>query len=275
MRIRFWAMGLLAASLNLTLSPAWAAGKCERLVVTGDTGQAPYLWQDPIKRQRLIGAHADLLTRIGKELGVAIELIDAGTAVEAQEAVVAGRVDLLLGVPLSMEALDTLDFVHPALPSDATVVWTRRQNGLIYTGWNDLPGRTGWAPPQQSLGPQFDAFARSHMQPDHAGSALEAFRKLQQGQVDYLLYGRSAGAAQVALLAADAQLQSFETGLNPAPRYLALSHNSACNEPWLRGQLAKKMTELTASDLPEAQLQQSLQRWTTQHQSAPTAVANP
>ena len=48
--------------------------------------------------------------------------------------------------------------------------------------------------------------------------------------------------------------------------FLAISHNSACNDPWLRGQLAKKMTELAASGLTEAALQRNIERWKTQLQ---------
>jgi polar amino acid transport system substrate-binding protein len=48
--------------------------------------------------------------------------------------------------------------------------------------------------------------------------------------------------------------------------FLAISHDSACNEPWLRGQLAKKMTELPASGLSEAALQRNLERWKNQLQ---------
>ncbi len=43
--------------------------------------------------------------------------------------------------------------------------------------------------------------------------------------------------------------------------FLAVSHNSGCNAPRLRGQLAKKMTELPASGLTEAALQRNLERW--------------
>ena len=46
--------------------------------------------------------------------------------------------------------------------------------------------------------------------------------------------------------------------------YLTLSHNSACNEPWLRGQLARKMTELVAAGLPEQLLQHNLELWKAQ-----------
>ncbi|MDT4888221.1 hypothetical protein FQZ97_1247400 [compost metagenome] len=56
--------------------------------------------------------------------------------------------------------------------------------------------------------------------------------------------------------------------------YLTLSHNSACNDPWLRGQLAKKMTELAAAGLPETLLQQNLLRWKEQ-QLQPASAPNP
>jgi hypothetical protein len=46
--------------------------------------------------------------------------------------------------------------------------------------------------------------------------------------------------------------------------FLAVSHNSACNDPWLRGQLAKKMTELPASGLTEAVLMRNIERWKAQ-----------
>jgi hypothetical protein len=48
--------------------------------------------------------------------------------------------------------------------------------------------------------------------------------------------------------------------------YLAISHNSACNDPWLRGQLAKKMTELLTSDVAHTALQHNLERWKAQLQ---------
>jgi len=50
--------------------------------------------------------------------------------------------------------------------------------------------------------------------------------------------------------------------------YLTLSHNSSCNDPWLRGMLAKKMTEAVASGLPETLLQDNLQRWKEQQLEA-------
>ena len=35
-------------------------------------------------------------------------------------------------------------------------------------------------------------------------------------------------------------LEALEPVLSSEGLYLTLSHNSACNDPWLRGQLAKR-----------------------------------
>ena len=65
----FFASSLL---LSLLLSPLQvvAAGKCERLVVTGNPEYPPYLWRDPQNPQKLIGANADLIAHIGEAIGV-------------------------------------------------------------------------------------------------------------------------------------------------------------------------------------------------------------
>ncbi|MNF68169.1 hypothetical protein D3C84_500190 [compost metagenome] len=56
-------------------------------------------------------------------------------------------------------------------------------------------------------------------------------------------------------------LVALEPPISSEGLYLTLSHNSACNDPWLRGQLAKKMTELVAAGVPETLLQRNLERW--------------
>jgi len=53
--------------------------------------------------------------------------------------------------------------------------------------------------------------------------------------------------------------------------YLALSHDSACNDPWLRGQLARKMTELAASGVPPEVLSRNVERWKAQQVLSPAA----
>ena len=62
----------------------------------------------------------------------------------------------------------------------------------------------------------------------------------------------------------DVYLQPLEPPISSEGLYLTVAHNSACNDPWLRGQLAKKMTELTAAGVPQRLLQDNLARWKAQ-----------
>jgi hypothetical protein len=77
------------------------------------------------------------------------------------------------------------------------------------------------------------------------------------------LAGRYSGMAMAQTLGMANDLVARATGRQPG-LFLAISHNSACNDPWLRGQLAKKMTELPASGLTEAVLQRNIERWKAQ-----------
>ena len=57
---------LLLFGLLLMPMVAGAAGKCERLVATGNPEYPPYLWRDPQNPQQLIGANADLLQHLSR-----------------------------------------------------------------------------------------------------------------------------------------------------------------------------------------------------------------
>ena len=74
----FYRSSLLLFAALLMPAFAVAAGKCERLVATGNPEYPPYLWRDPQNPQQLIGANADLLQHLANELGVAVEIIHTG-----------------------------------------------------------------------------------------------------------------------------------------------------------------------------------------------------
>jgi polar amino acid transport system substrate-binding protein len=54
--------------------------------------------------------------------------------------------------------------------------------------------------------------------------------------------------------------------------HLTVSHNSACNDAWLRGRLAKAMNEALAADLPSVLLERNVQRWKDQQLTPATDV---
>lgn len=263
----FYKSVLLFGLLLLPLV-AGAAGKCERLVATGNPEYPPYLWRDPQNPQQLIGANADLLQHLAKELGVAIDIIYTGPWSQAQDEARSGRVDLLAGASLTLPRLAEMDYVHPAFYFTSNVVWLHRGAEFSYAGWDDLRGRKGDTPVNNSFGPQFDAFARDNLTLEGVPSLTQAFQKLLLGRTDYVLYERYPAQALADSLGMQDDLLVLDPPISSEGLYLTLAHNSSCNDPWLRGMLATKMTEAVASGLPETLLQRNLQRWKEQQLEA-------
>ncbi|WP_047285467.1 MULTISPECIES: transporter substrate-binding domain-containing protein [Pseudomonas] len=254
--------------LGLTLLPSlsMAAGKCERLVVTGSPDAPPYLWRDPQDPKHLMGASADLLQQVAGELGLKVEVLYAGKRSDALDEVRTGRMDLLADAPLTLNELESLDYIHPALVQNDYLVWTRKDSTLSYTQPGDLAGHPGAVSEKARLTQPFVAMAKEHLQLKHLPNLTQVFQTLLLGEVDYVLAPRYAGMAMAQTLGMTADLAAFPQPIDKPGLFLALSHNSACNDPWLRGQLAKKMTELPASGLTETLLQRNLERWKAQLQ---------
>jgi len=275
--LKCFALKSLLLWLGLLILPGslLAAGKCERLVATGNPEYPPYLWRDPQNPKQLIGANADLLKQLGKELGVTIEVIHTGPWSQAQEEVRTGRVDLLAGAFITLPRLESMDYVHPAFFITPSVVWVRKGEGFPYGSWVDLQGHKGDTLVGNSFGQQFDAFAKQNLTLEGVASLTQAFQKLLLGRTDYVLSEHYPGLALAETLGVDSDLEVLEPPISSEGLYLALSHNSACNEPWLRGQLARKMTEMVAAGLPEQFLQRNLALWKAQQmQPDPVGDAN-
>ena len=254
--------------LGLTLLPGWAvaAGKCERLVVTGSPDAPPYLWQDPQNPKHLIGASADLLQQVAGELGIKIEMLYAGKRAQALDEVRSGRMDMLADASLTLNELDALDYIHPPLLENDYLVWTRKDSTLGYSEAKDLHGHPGAVSEKSRMTQAFGTFAEQNLTLIRTPNLTQALQKLLLGEVEYVLAGRYSGMAAAQALGMTNDLQTYPQPVDKPGLFLAVSHNSACNDPWLRGQLAKKMTELPASGLTEAVLQRNIERWTAQQQ---------
>ena len=262
-RVCGWSL-LMGLALLPTLSSA--AGKCERLVVTGSPDAPPYLWQDPQHPNRLIGAGADLLQQVAGELGIKVELLYAGKRSQAWDEVRSGRMDMLADAPLTVSGLESLDYIHPPLLENDYLVWTRKDSALVYNQVQDLHGHPGALSEKARLTPAVGTFAEQQLTLARTANLTQAFQKLLLGEVEFVLAGRYSGMAAAQSLSMANDLVARPQPADKPGLFLAVSHNSACNDPWLRGQLAKKMTELAASGLTEAALQRNVERWKLQQQ---------
>ncbi len=264
----FARIGLLAGLGILGLpSTALALGKCERLVVTGSPDAPPYSWRDPQDPRHLMGANVDLLQQVAAELGLKIEVLYTGKRSEALDEVRSGRLDMLVDAPLAVNELTALDYIHPPLLQNEYVVWTRHDAQFSYENLADLHQHQGAISEKARLTAEFESNARAHLKLVTMPNLTQAFQKLLLGQVDYVLAGRYAGMAMVQSLGMESDLIARGLPLDRPGLYLALSHNSACNDAWLRGQLAKKLTELPASGVAQAVLQRNIERWQAQLQA--------
>lgn len=264
-------LGLILLATGLALPPAvTAAGKCERLIATAAVDNPPFLWRDPAQPEHLLGASADLARQIAEAIGVKLELVPFGSAAQARAEVVAGRADLLLDAVLLSEHLSHLDFVHPPIASLQVVPWVRDEQSIAYGSREDLAGQPGMRLESASLGDQFDAFAKANLNLATTADLAEGLQALAEGRVAYLLHERYATIAGAASMGLVDSLQVLEPPVLSKGMHLAVGHNSACNDPWLRGQLALKMTELSAAGVPRKLIAENLERWLEQqHQLAP------
>lgn len=261
---------LPALMLGLLLFPSllFAAGKCERLIVTGSPDAPPYLWRDPADPKRLIGANADVLKQVAGELGIKVELLYGGKRSQALDEVRSGRMDLLADAPLDVEELEALDYIHPPIMRNEIMVWTRRTQAAPFNLLIDLKGHPGAISEKTRLTRSFEGSAQEHLTLERVPNLAQAFQKLMLGQVEYVLAGHYAGMALSQTLGFANDLMPQPLPLDKPGFYLALSFNSACNDPWLRGQLAKKMTESSASGLSDAAVKRNLDLWKAQLQQA-------
>ena len=243
-----------------------AAGKCERLIVTGSPDAPPYVWRDPDDPTHLIGANVDLLHAAAQDLGIKVQALYAGKRSDAQEQVRTGRMDVLLDAPLTLAGLSSLDYIHPPLVRNDYLVWTRKDSALVYETPADLHGRSGAVSEKARMTDAFETFAQHQLTLQRQPNLTQAFHKLLLGEVEYVLAGRYTGMATTQTLGVADDVLAHSQPIDQPGLFLAISHDSACNEPWLRGQLAKKMTELPASGLTEAALQRNLDRWKAQLQ---------
>jgi polar amino acid transport system substrate-binding protein len=264
---------LIAGFLLLPSTAVFAAGKCDRLIVTGSPDAPPYLWRDPQDPKHLMGANADLLKEAATQMGVKVEFLFGGKRSQALEEVRTGRMDLLADTPLNSAELESLDFIHPPIAQNEIMVWTRVGHAQPFNALADLRGHPGAMSEKTRITSSFDSSIKEHLTLEKQPNLTQAFQKLMLGQVEFVLAGRYGGLALTQTLGMAKDLQAQPLPLDRPGLYLALSFNSACNDPWLRGQLAKKMTELAASGRSSEAVTRNLELWKAQLQQ-PASTTN-
>lgn len=255
-----WMVLLLATAFS---SAAHANESCKSLIATGNPEYPPYLWRDPEDENRLIGANAEWMQLLSKEIGIPIDIKYVGPWGRVQEEAKLGRVDLLAGAFFTLPRLEYMDYFYPAFRETRTVIWTRNNFNLPYKKWSDLAGKQGVTVINNSFGEDFDRYAKESLKISMVPSLEQALKMLSLSRADYLIYEEDPGLAYVAKL----NISGLKTVTPPITNenlYLTLSHKSACNTPEMRGRIAKAVYKLDKQNVMNKLITANIQLWRKQ-----------
>lgn len=241
-----------------------ASQTCQKLVATGNPEYSPYLWRDPEDDTKLIGANADLMQLLSKEIGIPIEVKYLGPWSRVQELARAGRVDLVAGAFFTTARLDYMDYFQPAFRGTRTVIWTNPKDTFKYNAWTDLIGRNGLTVMNNSFGEEFDAFAKKSLTIAKVASLEQALQMLVLSRADYVIYEEDPGLALAAKLNIT-HLKTAPKAVSTESLFLTIAHQSACNVGELRGRIAKAMQKLTKDNVMKALVETNIQLWRKQN----------
>ncbi|MBC3936091.1 transporter substrate-binding domain-containing protein [Undibacterium sp. CY7W] len=234
------------------------------MLSTGNPEYPPYLWRDPDDENRLIGANADFVQAIGKEIGIPVEVRYLGPWGRVQEEAKLGRVDLLAGAFLTLPRFDYMDYVYPAFRETSTVIWVRKGGKVRYKKWSDLTGKSGVTVINNSFGEEFDRYAKESLRISTVATLEQALAILNLGRADYLIYEETPGLA-IAAKNQITSLQAVYPAITNENLYLTVPHKSPCNTADIRSRLAKAMYKLDKQKVMDKLLETNMELWRKQH----------
>lgn len=258
----------LQTALALVLCTGFAsvqAQGCSQLVASGNPEYPPFLWRDAQDENRLLGANAELMQWLGREIGIPIEVRYVGSWARVQEEVRHGRVDLIAGAFFTVPRLEYMDYFYPAFQAARSMVWMRADQTFAYKAWKDLKGKQGLTVINNSFGEEFDRFAKAELAIHTVPTLDQALRMLKAGRTDYLIYEENPALAFAAKLGVTG-LAAASTPVSNENLYLTLSHKSPCNNGELRGRIAKAMAKLGKEGGMRKLLDNALRDWRRQSQ---------
>lgn len=262
--LRLWLACMAAviwSGAAVAQAPAPApAPACTRLVATGNPEYPPFLWREGSDSPRLIGANADLMQLLAKEIGLPIEVRYVGTWARVQEEARQGRVDLIAGAFLTLPRLDYMDYVYPAFQVTRSLVWSRASTEVKHQRWSDLQGKSGLTVINNSFGEAFDRYAKASLKIDTVPSLEQALRMLERGRADYLVYEEAPAQAYIARLGIQGVMHE-DVAVSNEGLYLTLSHQSPCNTAAMRARLAKAMYQLERQNAMKKLIEANVQVW--------------
>ena len=263
---KIWRTRVVILLLCALLPLCAYAQVCQKLVTTGNPEYSPYLWRDPQDESKLIGANADLMQLLSKEIGIPIEVKYMGPWSRVQELARAGRIDMIVGAFFTNARLEYMDYFYPAFRGTRTVIWTHPLRTFKYRNWSDLRDRKGLTVVNNSFGEEFDAYAKKSLNIATVATLGQALQMLVLSRTDYLIYEEDPGLAFAAKLNITG-LKAAPVAVSTESLFLTLSHKSPCNTSELRGRIAKAIVSLTKANVMSSLIDANILLWRRQNKN--------
>ncbi len=237
---------------------------CSTLKITGNAEYPPILWRDPHETGAITGLAREILEIAFEGTGITLTFEDVGVWARAQKEVRIGRMDMLAGAFITDDRQTWMDYILPAFTDVPSVIWTPNDSDLQYNELNDLKPHKGGTLVDNSFGQEFDQYATNHLNIDYNNSISNAFRMLEAGRYDYVVFELYQGKAIQEVIGLSDQVIPRDPPISIEGLYFTLSKASECNTPALQAFLASKVSEMIASNLFDTLLIEHTHRWAGQ-----------
>ena len=248
-------------SLSILLAgSAMADHHCTRLRVSGNAEYPPFLWVDPVHAEQLVGANAELMSMLSKEIGIPVQMVYSGPWGRTQAMTKAGLVDMIAGAFDTHERRGYMSYISTPIYLTRSVIWIRDDKPIAPKSWEELANFSGITVINNSFGNNFDMFAERMLHIQKVGSLEVALRMLQAGRADYLVYEDQPAQAYIQKLGLK-RLSILPLPISQEALYLTLSLKSPCYSPELVNRLEAAMKKLNSQGIMSGLLEKYQQAW--------------
>ncbi len=242
-------LGILLAICMYAL-PVWGSEKnCEKVVVTGEPGWAPYSYE---KNGTLQGVSVELIEMLFGELDIPVETQLPGHVDDVEHSLRRSRIDLIVGTYDNEKYRDFVYLVEPGYYEDAVSIVVSENRYIDFSSWYDLMGRIGLTSRNNQLGFDFSDFSKDYLHVHAEGTLGANFINLKEGIVDYLVGSQRFLEVGMGRYGKQGEFDVLPKLVSNEPVFFGFSLASECKAyaPYLRA----RAKELRASNQLEAML---------------------
>lgn len=239
---------LLCFAILTSFSSFSHAQSCQTLTGSANSDYYPYSWQSLTNPQKIEGAVPLLMHEIGKAIDKDIAINFVGPWARTQQEANAGNIDLISGAFFTDERATNWDFINPPITLIESVIWVREDHTFEFQTLADLKDKIGATVIDNSLGEEFDNYAKEHLTIHQLGNIAQAFKMLNNQRVDYVVYEKEPSKKTLKELEI-AHIIALKKPVSAEKLYLVLSKKSPCNTHELRQQLTQALESAQQQNL--------------------------